>query len=88
MSEEMTNLVRKYPELFNELEARETVIRMNFDTEQRRGKFPFCSQYRFEEREDIILPLLVSLESGEVDQVYALKVLTDLLNAYYEDNSI
>ena len=86
MSEEMTNLVRKYPELFNELEARETVLRMNFDTEQRRGKFPFCSQYRFEEREGIIFPLLVSLESGEIDQVHALEVLTDLLNAYYEEN--
>ena len=74
MSDEMTNLVRKYPELFNELEARETVLRMNFDTEQRRGKFPFCSQYRFEEREDIILPLLVSLESGGVDQEHVLGV--------------
>ena len=86
MSEEMTNLVRKYPELFNELEARETVLRMNFDTEQRRGKFPFCSQYRFEEREDIIFPLLISLEEGKVDQVHALGVLTDLLNQYYEDS--
>ena len=86
MSEEMTNLVRKYPELFNELEARETVLRMHFDTEQRRGKFPFCSQYRFEEREDIIFPLLISLEEGKVDQVHALGVLTDLLNQYYEDS--
>ena len=85
MSEEMTNLVRKYPKLFNELEARESVLRMNFDTEQRRGKFPFCSQYRFEEREDLIFPLLVSLESGEVDQEHVLEVLTDLLNAYYEE---
>lgn len=85
MSEEMTNLVRKYPQLFNELEARESVLRMNFDTEQRRGKFPFCSQYRFEEREDIIFPLLVSLESGEVDQEHALGVLTDLLSQYYEE---
>jgi len=86
MSEEMTNLVRKYPELFNELEARETVLRMNFDIEQRRGKFPFCSQYRFEEREVIIFPLLVSLESGGVDQEHVLGVLTDLLNQYYDDS--
>ena len=85
MSEEMTNLVRKYPELFNELEARESVLRMDFDTQQRRGKFPFCSQYRFEEREDIIFPLLVLVESGEVDQEHALEVLTGLLTAYYED---
>ena len=87
MSEPVIEIVLKCPELFNELEARETLFRMNFDTEQRRGKFPFCSQYRFEEREDIILPLLVSLESREVDQGHALEVLTDLLNAYYEDDS-
>ena len=41
MPEKMVTLVRDYPELFNELTARETVLRMNFDTEQRRGSLPF-----------------------------------------------
>jgi len=83
MKPKLFELVQKYAPLFDELEARETVLRMNFNDQQRMAKFPFSSDFVFDEHEDQLLPILTDLESGRTDEADVLGQLDAILMAYY-----
>ena len=83
MKPDLFELVQKYTPLFDELEARETVLRMNFNDQQRMAKFPFSSDFVFDEHEDQLLPILTDLECGRTDEGDALGRLDAVLMSYY-----
>jgi len=83
MKPKLFELVQKYAPLFDELEARETVLRMNFNDQQRMAKFPFSSDFIFDEREDELLPILIDIDTGLINEAEALNRLNDVLLHYY-----
>ena len=83
MKPDLFELVQKYTPLFDELEARETVLRMNFNDQQRMAKFPFSSDFVFDEREDELLPILIDMDTGAINESEAVYRLNDVLLHYY-----
>ena len=83
MKPKLFELVQKYAALFDELEARETVLRMNFNDQKRMAKFPFSSDFVFDERKDELLPILIDIDTGVINESEALNRLNGVLLHYY-----
>ena len=56
---------------------------MNFNDQQRMAKFPFSSNFVFDEREDELLPMLIGVDTGAINESEALNRLNDVLLHYY-----
>ena len=56
---------------------------MNFNDQQRMAKFPFSSNFVFDEHEDELLAMLIGVDTGAINESEALNRLNDVLLHYY-----
>ena len=74
---------RDFPQLINELEARDVVFRMDFDSSERRSKAPWSAPFGKGEIEAEDDALWQQLFEDRISQKAALDAMTDLMEHYY-----
>ncbi len=74
---------RDFPDLINELEARDTVFRMDFDSAKRRQKAPWLASFGKGDMQKEDEALWQKLVTGLISEEDALSSMTDLMERYY-----
>jgi hypothetical protein len=74
---------RDFPELINELEARDTVFRRNLESAQRREKPPWIATFGKGDLQKEDEALWQKLFDGKLTEEGALGAMTDLMERYY-----
>jgi|GEM_PF-6687613 len=74
---------RDYPQLIDELEARDVVFRMGFTSRERRSKAPWLAPFGKDEIEVEDDALWQQLFEGRISEEAALDSMTDLMERYY-----
>jgi hypothetical protein len=74
---------RDFPELFNELDARDVVFRVEFNSKERRSKAPWSATFGKGELQKEDDALWQQLFYGHISEEKALDAMTDLMERYY-----
>ncbi len=74
---------RDFPQLINELEARDVVFRVDFTSRERRSKAPWLAPFGKDDIEVENDALWRQLFDGRTSDETALDVMTDLMERYY-----
>jgi hypothetical protein len=80
--EKLMAIVQAHPQVFREIEARDTVFRRKFDTAKLRGIPPWImlGRYEFDKEE---FDLWVKLQNNDITNFQAIEMMTDLMERYY-----
>lgn len=82
-SDERKKTHRDFPRLNNELEARDTVFRRKFDSDERRSMPPWLAPFGKDGIEGENDALWQQLFDGRISEEEALEAMTDLMERYY-----
>ncbi|MGA3086329.1 MAG: hypothetical protein ABSE95_16290 [Thermodesulfobacteriota bacterium] len=74
---------RDFPELLNELDARDVVFRRDFNSKERRSKAPWSASFGKGELQTEDDTLWQQLFYGRISEETALDAMTDLMERYY-----
>jgi hypothetical protein len=74
---------RDFPEIFDELDARDVVFRMGFNSKERRTKAPWTASFGKGKLQKEDNAIWQQLFDGRISEEAALDAMTDLMERYY-----